>query len=193
LARGKYHFDLFNASIVAEIDLNKLGDALDTFLGEGGNDDLLNQIIENWWNQRVYPEIARSMDEKKINASSALKQSFVPGEIIKTPTSINTILLAEDYWEFVEFGRKPTRNGHIEGTPYLWQSIKEWIRAKPIAIPQNMTHDSLAKAIAKKIHRRGTKANPFLEDAFTESLQMELVNELNARLGDLIFAVEVKS
>ncbi len=29
---------------MAEIDLSKLGDALDTFLGEGGNDDLLNQI-----------------------------------------------------------------------------------------------------------------------------------------------------
>jgi len=193
LARGKYHFDIFNASIVAEIDLNKLGDALDTFLGPGGNDDLLNQIIENWWNQKVYPEIARSMDEKKINASGGLKASFVPGEIIKSPTSINTILLADDYWEFVEFGRKPTRNGHIEGTPYLWQSIKDWIAYKGIKPPKGMTYDSYAVAIAKKIHRRGTKANPFLSDAFTESLQMELVNELNARLGDLIFAVEVKS
>ena len=82
---------------MAEIDLSKLGDSLDTFLGQGGNDDLLHQIIENWWNNKVYPEIARSMDEKGINASSALKQSFVPGEIIKTSTSINTILLAEDY------------------------------------------------------------------------------------------------
>lgn len=178
---------------MAEIDLNKLGDALDTFLGEGGNDDLLNQIIENWWNQKVYPEIARSMDSKGVNASSALKQSFVPGEIIKTPTSINTILLAEDYWEFVEYGRKPTRNGHTEGTPYLWQSIKEWMSYKGIKPAQNQTYDSLAKAIARKIHRRGTKATHFLSDAFTESLQMELVNELNARLGDLVFAVEVKS
>jgi hypothetical protein len=195
LARGKYHFDLFNASIVAEIDLSKLGDALDTFLGEGGNDDLLNQIIENWWNQRVYPEIARSMDEKKINASSALKQSFVPGEIVKSPTSINTILLAEDYWEFVEYGRKPTRGTvtlkalRICGSPSKNGSPTKESSQQT----QNMTYDSLAKAIAKKIHRRGTKANPFLSDAFTESLQMELVNELNARLGDLIFAVEVKS
>ncbi len=38
---------------MAEIDLSKLGDALDTFLGPGGNDDLLNQIIENWWNQLI--------------------------------------------------------------------------------------------------------------------------------------------
>lgn len=182
---------------MAEIDFNKLGDVLDSFLGDEnvGNpvNNLLEQIIRDWWNNKVNPQIARTMDDRKINASGGLKASFKPGEIIKTPTSINTILVADDYWEFVEYGRKPTRNGHIEGTPYLWQSIKEWIRAKPIAIPQNMTHDSLAKAIAKKIHRRGTKANPFLEDAFTESLQMELVNELNARLGDLIFAVEVKS
>ena len=179
---------------MAEIDLSKLGDSLDTFLGQGGNDDLLHQIIENWWNNKVYPEIARSMDEKKINASSALKQSFVPGEIIKTPTSINTILMAEDYWEFVEYGRKPTRNGHTEGTPYLWQSIQQWIAFKGIKpINPDMSYESLAKAIARKIHRRGTKATHFLSDAFTESLQMELVNELNARLGDLIFAVDVKS
>ena len=177
---------------MAEIDISKLGDSLDTFLGEGGNDDLLHQIIENWWNQKVYPEIARSMDEKKINASSALKQSFVPGEIVKSPTSINTILLAEDYWEFVEYGRKPTRNGHVEGTPYLWQSIKDWMSYKGIKPPQEMTYDSLAKAIANKIHRVGTKPQPFLESAFTESIQMELVNELNARFGDLIFSEDIK-
>ena len=179
---------------MAEIDLSKLGDALDTFLGEGGKNNLLEQIIRDWWNNKVNPQIARTMDERKINASGGLKASFQPGEIIKTPTSINTILLADDYWEFVEYGRKPTRNGHIEGTPYLWQSIQEWIAYKGIKPTNpNMSYESLAKAIARKIHRRGTKATHFLSDAFTESLQMELVNELNARLGDLIFAVEVKS
>jgi len=54
LERGKYHFDLFNASIVAEIDLSKLGDVLDSFLGDEnvGNpvNNLLEQIIRDWWN-----------------------------------------------------------------------------------------------------------------------------------------------
>jgi hypothetical protein len=63
---------------------------------------------------------------------------------------------------------------------------------KGIKPPQTMTYDSMAKAIANKIHRRGTKAQPFLEDAFTESIQMELVNELNARFGDLIFSEDIK-
>jgi hypothetical protein len=92
----------------------------------------------------------------------------------------------------VEYGRKPTRNGHVEGTPYLWQSIKEWMSFKGIKPPQEMTYDSLAKAIANKIHRVGTKPQPFLESAFTESIQMELVNELNARFGDLIFSEDIK-
>lgn len=180
---------------MATIDISKLGDSLDSFLDDANDpNSLLQQIIVTWWNQKVYPAIAKSMDDKGVNASSALKQSFVPGEITKTPTSINTILLAEDYWEFVEYGRKPTRNVHTEGTPYLWQSIKEWMAYKGIK-PTNpdMSYDSLAKAIARKIHRRGTKATHFLSDAFTDSLQMELVNELNARLGDLIFSVDVKS
>lgn len=177
---------------MAEIDISKLGDSLDSFLGDNPTNSLLEQIIQNWWNNKVYPAIAQSMDQKNINASSALKQSFVPGAITKSPTSINTILMAEDYWEFLEYGRKPTRNGHIEGTPYLWQNIQEWMSYKGIRPQEGMTYESLAKAIARKIHRRGTKATHFLSDAFTESLQMELVNELNARLGDLIFAVDVQ-
>lgn len=177
---------------MAEIDISKLGDALDSFMDDPSEGSLLQQIIVNWWNKKVYPEIARSMDEKKINASSVLKQSFIPGEITKTPTSINTILLAEDYWEFLEYGRKPTKGGHIEGTPYLWQSIEKWIAFKGIKPAKDMTYQSLAKAIARKIHRRGTKATHFLSDAFTESLQMELVNELNARFGDLIFSEDIK-
>lgn len=179
------------------MDISKVGDALDSFLGDEnvGNpvNNLLEQIIRNWWNTKVNPQIFQTMDERKINASGGLKASFKPGEIVQSPTSIKTTLLADDYWKYVEYGRKPTRNGHIEGTPYLWQSIKEWLRQKPIQPPKGLTYDSFAVAIAKKIHRRGTKANPFLEDAFTEALQQELVNELNARLGDLIFAVEVKS
>jgi hypothetical protein len=177
---------------MATIDINKLPDALDTYLGDASEGSLLQQIIIDWWNKKVIPPIWANLDNKNINASSVLRQSFVPGQITKSPTSINTILLAEDYWEFVEYGRKPTRNGHIEGTPYLWQSIKEWMAFKGIKPPQTMTYDSMAKAIANKIHRRGTKAQPFLEDAFTESIQMELVNELNARFGDLIFSEDIK-
>jgi hypothetical protein len=74
----------------------------------------------------------------------------------------------------------------------LWQSLKTWISQKGIKPAEGQTYDSLAKAIAKKIHRSGTKAQPFLEKAFTESIQMELVNELNARFGDLIFSEDIK-
>jgi hypothetical protein len=177
---------------MATIDLNKLPDALDTYLGDASEGSLLQQIIIDWWTKKVIPPIWANLDNKNINASSVLRQSFVPGEITKSPTSINTILLAEDYWEFVEYGRKPTRNGHIEGTPYLWQSIQEWMAFKAVKPPEDFTYDSYAKAIAKKIHKVGTKPKPFLEDAFTESIQMELVNELNARFGDLIFSEDIK-
>lgn len=177
---------------MAEIDISKLGDALDSFMGDSSEGSLLQQVIVDWWNKKVIPPIWANLDANKSNASSKLRQSFIPGNITKSPTSINTILLAEDYWEFVEYGRKPTRGGHIEGTPYLWQSLKTWISQKGIKPSEGQTYDSLAKAIAKKIHRSGTKARPFLQKAFTESIQMELVNELNARFGDLIFSEDVK-
>ena len=177
---------------MAQIDLSKLPDALDTYLGDASQGSLLQQIIVEWWNKKVIPPIQANLDANGTNASSKLRQSFAPGTITKSPTSINTILLAEDYWEFIEYGRKPTRGGHIEGTPYLWQSLKTWISQKGIKPAEGQTYDTLAKAIAKKIHRSGTKAQPFLEKAFTESIQMELVNELNARFGDLIFSEDIK-
>lgn len=177
---------------MAQIDLSKLPDALDTYLGDASEGSLLQQIIVEWWNKKVIPPILANLDANKSNASSKLRQSFAPGNITKSPTSINTILVAEDYWEFVEYGRKPTRGGHIEGTPYLWQSLVEWIRQKGLKPYEGQSYDTYAKAIARKIHRKGTKARPFLEKAFTESIQMELVNELNARFGDLIFSEDIK-
>jgi hypothetical protein len=177
---------------MAEIDLSKLPDALDTYLGDASQGSLLQQIIVEWWNKKVIPPIRANLDANKSNASSKLRQSFAPGNITKSPTSINTILVAEDYWEFVEYGRKPTRGGHIEGTPYLWQSLQTWISEKGLKPYEGQSYESYAKAIARKIHRKGTTARPFLEKAFTESIQMELVNELNARFGDLIFSEDIK-
>ena len=177
---------------MAEIDLSKLPDALDTYLGDASQGSLLQQIIVEWWNKKVIPPIWANLDANGTNASSKLRQSFAPGNITKTPTSINTILLAEDYWEFVEYGRKPTRGGHIEGTPYLWQSLETWISQKGLKPYEGQSYESYAKAIARNIHRSGTEARPFLEKAFTESIQMELVNELNARFGDLIFSEDIK-
>jgi len=64
---------------MAEIDFNKLGDALDSFLGDEnvGNpvNNLLEQIIRDWWNNKVNPQIARTMDERKINASGGLRDN----------------------------------------------------------------------------------------------------------------------
>jgi hypothetical protein len=74
----------------------------------------------------------------------------------------------------------------------LWQSLVKWLEQKGLKPYEGQSYDTYAKAIARNIHRSGTKAQPFLEKAFTESIQMELVNELNARFGDLIFSEDIK-
>ena len=86
---------------MAQIDLSKLPDALDTYLGDASEGSLLQQIIVEWWNKKVIPPILANIDKNNSIASGKLRQSFQPGNITKSPTSINTILLAEDYWEFV--------------------------------------------------------------------------------------------
>lgn len=168
--------------------ISRLGDDNNLFSEDSS---LLQQIIAQWSNKAI-SAMRKDLDSKNANASSALKQSIVLGEITQSPTSLFISIDMEDYWEFVEFGRKPTKNGHKEGTPYLWQSIKEWMSYKGIKPHKGQSYDSLAKAIARKIHRRGTKGKHFIEDSFTESLQQELANELATKLGDIIFSIEIK-
>ena len=168
--------------------INRLGEDKTLFTEESS---LLQQIIAEWSNKAVNL-MRKELDNKNANASSSLKQSIQPGEITQTPTSLLITFLMEDYWEQVEFGRKPTKSGHKEGTPYLWQSIKEWMAFKGIKPNKGVSYDSLARAIARKIHRRGYKGKHFIEDSFTESLQQELANELATKLGDIIFSIDIK-
>jgi hypothetical protein len=167
--------------------INRLGDEQNLFTTESS---LLQDIIQKWSNKAI-DLMRKELDAKNANASSALKQSIQFGEITQTPTSLFLTILMEDYWEYVEFGRKPTKKGH-QGGQYLWQSIKEWMSYKGIKPAKGQTYDSLAQAIARKIHRVGYKGKHFIEDSFTESIQQELANELATKLGDIIFSVEIK-
>ena len=176
-----------NRTINIDELINRLGDDQNLFSSESS---LLQQIVAQWSNKAI-DLMRKELDAKNANASSALKQSIQPGEITQSPTSLLITILMEDYWEFVEFGRKPTKGSHKEGL-YLWQSIKEWMAYKGIKPQKGQSYDTLAKAIARKIHRFGYKGKHFIEDSFTESLQRELGNELATKLGDIIFSIEIK-
>lgn len=88
----------------------------------------------------------------------------VPHVTGKTANSIvcltddNSIeIWANDYIYALEFGRKPTENGHEQGTPYLVDAIKEWAIAKGIVPDDSKQSMGIIWAITNKIHREGTE------------------------------------
>ena len=72
---------------------------------------------------------------------------------------------AEEHWQWVDGGRKPTRNS---GDGSIIKSLTEWIMSKGIQVRQSAQESSqtvqernlsLAHAIAKKIHAKGFYGN----------------------------------
>lgn len=94
----------------------------------------------------------------------------------------------EDYWQFVENGRKAGKYPPIS-------EIRKWISVKPI-LPRPLksgklpTDNQLAYLICRKISKVGTKAKPFLKPTITDfdlvgKIYDEVTNLLNKQLEDL--------
>jgi hypothetical protein len=94
----------------------------------------------------------------------------------------------EDYWQYVENGRKAGKYPPIN-------AIKNWISVKPV-LPRPLksgklpTANQLAFLIARKISKVGIKPKPFLKPTITDfdlinKVYNEVVNLLNKQLEDL--------
>lgn len=94
----------------------------------------------------------------------------------------------EDYWQYVEYGRRAGKYPPIN-------AIKNWISVKPV-LPRPLksgklpTTNQLAFLIARKISKVGIKPKPFLKPTITDfdlinKVYNEVVNLLNKQLEDL--------
>lgn len=93
----------------------------------------------------------------------------------------------EDYWKFLERGRKPGKFPPID-------AIEEWIRVKPV-IPSAYsgrvpTTKQLAFLISRSIARNGTEPTQLLKSTLSENealidmIAEELLNQLENELND---------
>jgi hypothetical protein len=168
---------------VANLDsLDKIGAAYSDF--NPSTDDGIFRIVQNWGNELISNMQIR-LRVNKTNASSSLSQSIQPN-IKSQPNGYNLSIMMEDYWQYVENGRKPTTQG---GDGQLYKNIYEWIQNKqPLQVKIAQSPDriaatkSLAYVITRKIHREGTQAQPFV----VPSLQKVTTAELGRRIGQYI-------
>lgn len=125
-----------------------------------------------------------------VNSSGSLYNT-IKSQVVVDDQAITGDLILNDYWKYIEYGRKPGRFPNI-------QAIKGWIKQKPV-IPTGKlgklpTTDQLAFLISKKIATKGIQGknllekaidilekqyNNKLEDAVTKDVTKEIDNQLN--------------
>jgi hypothetical protein len=97
---------------------------------------------------RFIQDLRESMDSSGVTASGNFNKK------LKATVTPNTVVVeGERYAGAIELGRKPTSGG---GNGELRKAIRSWIDDKGIS-PADISKDSLAFIITRKIHREGTK------------------------------------
>ena len=159
-------------------DIEKFGDKNRAF--NPSEDDGILRIVQNWGNELI-AQMQNRLRINKTNATSSLSQSIEP-QITGTQSGYRLTVLMEDYWQYVEEGRRAGKMPPIK-------NIYEWIRYKrPIQDKIQQSPDkiaatkSLAYVIARKIGQKGTKAQPFV----TPSLKQVTTQTLAQRIGRYI-------
>lgn len=142
--------------------------------------------------------IKKITDDFVVELKNRLKanDSYASGDLVNSIRGIvkqngKYILISiqlEDYWQFVENGRKAGKYPPIN-------DIKKWISVKPV-LPRPLksgklpTDNQLAFLIARKISKFGIKPKPFLKPTITSfdlinKVYNEVANLLNKQLEDL--------
>lgn len=145
----------------------------------------INQTIKEI-TDRMLELYRNKLIDKNINASNILSDSAeVIVEVNGTTLSVSFNL--EEYWKFVEYGRRPGKRPPIT-------AIEEWVVLKPI-IPDPIngkipSTEQLAFLISRKIGMEGTKAQRPLESAvYSDSMELlinQLKNEIVGQLNEQI-------
>lgn len=118
------------------------------------------------------------------NASGALQRSMELNEIVIDGEKMSVTISLEDYWWYVEHGRKAGKMPPI-------QPIIEWIENKPVPPKvQGLTVKQQAFAIARAIGKNGTKPRPFFEKA-KEQTWKQFKNEIAEAVDmDVMYYIE---
>ena len=103
-------------------------------------------------------------------------------DVEMTHYGLDLIFYLPEHWRYIEYGRGATSPNPKLGQRRLREIIKDWIEVKGIQRPDIST-DSLAYLIARKIHTQGYKARHPLQNAIniTRPLQerfTELVSDI---------------
>jgi hypothetical protein len=157
--------------------------------------DTLEDLLKEWAELKT-----RELEQSLLNSNSpisgraslSLLQSLSALPITTRGNDVIARIQANDYYEYVDGGRGPTRN---KGNGGLRLAIQDWIASKGIQVRQSASESgqtviernkSLAYVIARKIHRRGFKGNKFFSKVINDATYDELGEYLASAMGEKI-------
>lgn len=124
--------------------------------GDGAMEGLQNVGLE------IVAEAKKNLNQNKTNNTGVLRAS---GKVQKDKGGIDAGFFAEGstegYAAYVEYGRGPTKKA---GQIPLRTTLKAWVHRK-LGIPYGKELENVTYLITRKIHRKGTKAQPFFTPA----------------------------
>lgn len=167
---------------MAKKSLDQLGQDLSNF--NPFEDDGLLRVVQNWGNQ-LAQEMRINLRKNRTNASASLD-----GSIAAVPTPIGNgfsiKVEMEDYWKYVEDGRKAGKMPPIQSI-YEWIQNKRSVQSKIKNAKNRITATkSLAFVIARKIGAKGTPKQPFVQPALQKVTVATLIERMEKYIADSI-------
>jgi len=163
--------------------LEDIGKNFSDFQPQG--DEGILRIIQNWGNEFI-KQLQNNLLKNKSNASSSLSQSITP-EVKAQQKGYNLSVMMEDYWFYVEEGRRAGKTPPIKNI-YEWIQNKKEIQTKFISKSTDRiaATKSLAYVIARKIGREGTRAKPFVSPALKQVTTQTLANRISKHIVETL-------
>lgn len=144
--------------------------------------DNLRKVLERYADAWIKNAEANLM-ENDSNASGQLQRSMKLDKIVIDEKQMRVTVELEDYWYYVENGRKAGKMPPI-------QPIIEWIENKPVPPKvEGLTVKQQAYAIARGIGKNGTQPRPFFKKAVEQTWKQfkdEIAEAVQTDVNDYI-------
>lgn len=144
--------------------------------------DNLRRVLERYADAWIKNAEANLM-ENDSNASGQLQRSMKLDKIVIDEKQMRVTVELEDYWYYVENGRKAGKMPPI-------QPIIEWIENKPVPPKvEGLTVKQQAYAIARGIGKNGTQPRPFFKKAVEQTWKQfkdEIAEAVQTDVNDYI-------
>ena len=146
------------------------------------------ETVQLWLNSSK-DQIISNYDRDNMRASGSFAKSLRV-EVLQQSGLIKGTLYGAHHSLYVDNGRGKTSGG---GNGQLKVAIKQWIDDKNITPKDNISKDSLAFLIARKIHREGWKPkNSYPSGVISSVINDNAIKELLSSLGANV-KLQVKS